>query len=245
MEKDQTIVYWNIAEAVPDRDGLTGVDCLSESERRRLDGMRFEKRRREWLLGRRTAKTLLCGSLEDLRGVNPADLSIENEPEGAPFVVYGSQRLDISLSTSHRDGLAVCAMSSRDGISVGADIEKIEAREPAFAGDYFTEAEQQIIVESPDNMRDLTITLIWSAKEAMLKAMRKGLRLDTRSVEISSIHREDGEWNSFIAHSQSSRGSWARGWWRIRGEYVLTLVVLSRANEIDPGHSFHLAQINA
>ncbi len=243
MEKDSKIVYWSIAEAVPDRDGLNRMDFLSEGERRRLDGMRFDKRRREWLLGRQTVKSLLLRSLDDLRGVKPSDLSIENEPEGAPYVVYEGERLDISLSISHRDQLAFCAMMPGDGCSVGADIEKIEAREPVFIGDYFTETEQRIVHNGPKKLCDLKVTLIWSAKEAVLKALRKGLRLDTHSVEVQSIQHGSEDWGSFIAHSQYIKGDLWRGWWRTQGEYVLTLVVLSRTEKLGPGENIRLVQV--
>ena len=39
-----------------------GLDFLSPPELERLAGLRFERRRAEWLLGRRTAKGLIASS---------------------------------------------------------------------------------------------------------------------------------------------------------------------------------------
>ncbi len=42
----------------------------------------------------------------------------------------------------------------------------------------------------PLNQKGLTASLIWSAKEAVLKALQTGLSLDTRKVEIDIESRE-------------------------------------------------------
>jgi 4'-phosphopantetheinyl transferase len=219
-------VHWTLAEAAPGWDDPASLDWLSVQEKRRLELLRFPKRRAEWLLGRRTAKMLLLSSLASLRGIDPGSLSIENEPEGAPCAFQGGERLDLSLSISHRGRLALCAFCEGQDCSLGADIEKIESRNEVFAEDYFTRVEQNQLDGSAGAERDRLVTLIWSAKEAALKALLKGLRLDTRSVEISRISSVNSGWGGFMVRSdQTTAGVW-RGWWQVWGEYVLTLALL-------------------
>ncbi len=90
----------------------------------------------------------------------------------------------MSLSISHCDDHAFCALSDRQSVRVGADIERIEPRARQFAEDYFTAAELEHVRAAPPDDRDTIVTLIWSAKEAALKALHLGLTVDTRSVAI-------------------------------------------------------------
>src|SRR5215831_18930692 len=67
---------------------------------------------------------------------------------------------------------------------IGCDLELIESRHPAFLSDYFATDEQALVAHTAPNLRDLTVTLLWSGKEGALKAMHLGLRLDTRSLNV-------------------------------------------------------------
>jgi 4'-phosphopantetheinyl transferase len=168
--------------------GVVDPDFLSASERKTYAGLRFPKRRHEWLLGRWTAKQLLQRSLERYRGLPLPAISVSADPDGAPYLsVDGEGRLPASLSISHRSGRAFCALSPGVSPSIGVDIERIEPRAAAFVNDFFTEGEAARVWASPESSRDTLVTVIWSAKEAVLKALREGLRMDTRAVEIGHV----------------------------------------------------------
>jgi 4'-phosphopantetheinyl transferase len=237
-------LYWLLNEAVPTWNSLDSLDFLSSSEHRRYEAMRFEKRKREWLLGRFTAKKILAECIADFNNINLSDMTVENEPEGAPYVVFAGRRLNLSLSISHRDQFAFCGLILEEGSSIGVDIEKIEPRSPVFVGDYFTEIEQQIVHETPREMRDKIITLIWSAKEAILKALGKGLRMDTNKVEIDSIKYENTEWCSFVAHSHLFNRNQFYGWWQLKDDYILTLGLLIRRHISDRHGNIQLVQVS-
>ena len=114
--------------------------------------------------------------------------------------------------------------------ALGVDIERIAPRAPEFAADYFTARELAQVAASPPHERDATITLIWSAKEAALKALRLGLTVDTRQVSIELSERRNSTlaWAPLGVHStlpQAERAGGLHGWWWIVGEYVLTLAL--------------------
>jgi 4'-phosphopantetheinyl transferase len=77
--------------------GVAPAGLLSERERMRLGSLTVEKRRRDWLLGRWTAKHLLQSAIERRTGVRLSldALSVESAEDGAP-VVSGDRRLEIS-----------------------------------------------------------------------------------------------------------------------------------------------------
>ena len=231
--------------------GLVPEGLLSLGEQQRIAGFAVAKRRRDWLLGRWTAKHLLQSYVARRTGAwLPLDtFVIENDPDGAPRVI-GDCRLQITdfplnlqsaisnlqLSISHCNGYAFCAISDRNGLAIGADIERIAPRAPEFAADYFTPRELMQVAASPVNERDATVTLIWSAKEAALKTLRLGLTVDTRRVSIE-LCQPDGAalaWAPLAVHStlpQAETSGGMYGWWWIVGEYVLTLALMQRCNK--------------
>jgi 4'-phosphopantetheinyl transferase len=205
--------------------------------------MRFPKRRREWLLGRWTAKNLLRLCDPACAGLPLDSITVENEPAGAPYLlIQTGVRWPGSLSLSHRDDLAACALTLEPGRSTGIDLEKVETRSEEFILDYFTQAEIERIAACPPEQHERWVALTWSIKEALLKLAGIGLRLDTRKIELV---RADG----FDAPAAAVTGwlaaevrcrdlPWARDrglstWWQpYGGEYVLTLAASGASGEI-------------
>ncbi len=199
----------------------TGLDWLTPDERVRLDGFRFEKRRRDWLLGRWASKVALLA----LTGLSHRDinrLEIASAPDGAPLPRLDSRPCQMMLSLRHSNNRASAAV--RPGATpLGCDLELIESRGAGFVETYFTTAECEAVERANPEDRDTLITIIWSAKESVLKALRRGLSVDTRSVEVSV----DGEvtaadWKSarILASDEGAFGCW----WRVDGGSILSVV---------------------
>jgi len=160
-------------------------DWLSARESAILNGMRFAKRRADWRLGRWTAKHAVASFLDlpaDARAL--AEIEIRPASSGAPEVFIGNCPAAVTVSISHRSGASICAVALL-GVDLGCDQEIIEPRSEAFVADYFTEDEQALVTQVSEAERSRLVTLVWSAKESALKALREGLRLDTRSVDVS------------------------------------------------------------
>ena len=88
----------------------------------------------------------------------------------------------------------------------------------------------------------MLVTVIWSAKESALKALRQGLRVDTRRIEIDRVAGiEAGDipqplnprpeiWLQLrISSSLPDTGAFL-AWWRPDGDDVLTM-----ASHLSPG----------
>jgi 4'-phosphopantetheinyl transferase len=210
-------VLWSLsrADALP-----AGDDWLGPSERAVQANLKFPKRRAEWRLGRHAAKRLLT----DLVGVQAFDrIQIIAAEDGAPEAVVDGFPLEVSLSISHRDGIAAAAIT-RHG-RVGCDLEAIEPRTARFVEDYFTRSGCEAIVQSPPRLRDRHVALTWSAKESALKVLRTGLRRDTRSVEVE-IHDPSARgdvWSPLEVTISPGTRRFA-GRWRQLESWVLTVV---------------------
>jgi 4'-phosphopantetheinyl transferase len=194
---------------------------LGPRESQVLSGLRFSKRREDWRLGRWTAKLAARGS-----GVVPAQSLLDSieilaAADGAPESYLSGQRLGVSLSLSHSAGMSLCFVSP-GGISLGCDIERVEPRDPAFADDYFTAAEAASLAVAPAAEQTLLLNLVWSAKESLLKALREGLRRDTRTVAV--------EWDCSESLWKPLRGLCLlsglkfEGWWSVAGGFVITVL---------------------
>jgi 4'-phosphopantetheinyl transferase len=174
-------VYWMEQTKV---DVPTDDDWLGASEAACLNALRFAKRRSDWRLGRWTAKRALSVVLD--LPAHPhilRKIEICAEPSGAPKVLFDGQPAGVTISITHRAGVAACAVAMSD-VKMGCDLEMIEPRSDAFVADYFTLEEQAQVARASTADRDRLLALLWSAKESALKALREGLRLDTRSVIV-------------------------------------------------------------
>jgi 4'-phosphopantetheinyl transferase len=211
-------VQWleEVEADVPETD-----DWLSPGEALRLAGMRFPKRRTDWRLGRWTAKCLVAACLEGPRDF--ADIEIRAASSGAPEVFCLGHPAGLAISLSHRSGVACCA-AGRPGAALGCDLELIEPRSAAFAADYFTANEQVLIAQTPAADQPHLLALLWSAKESALKALRIGLRADTRSVAVEAdLGRfRCGIWQPLVMSHPNGK---FHGWWQSDGVLVRTLVV--------------------
>ena len=252
---DRALIHWLLQAADEHPDiarGLAPAGLLCAAEQQRLDALQVLKRRRDWLLGRLTAKQLLQSVLSDEaeQAVGLHEILIDNDADGAPFAALdkgrtsastgAGQRLAGSLSISHSRGVAFSAFYAFDPkeeqSAIGADIEFIEPRAESFIRDFFTDAEMAMVQQAGPATTAVLVTACWSAKEAVLKALRTGLRLDTRQVQclIRPPLPVGEEWQSFeiqILDPAYAAGAWS-GWWRRLPQYpdfVLTMALRTDA----------------
>jgi len=210
---------------VPDHD-----DWLSVAERDVLSGLERAPRRRDWRLGRWTAKQAVSAWRPA-----PGDLEIIAAEDGAPEVYLNGQPAPVAISLTHRDGVAVCAVAAGD-MALGCDLEAIEPRDAVFVGDWFTAEEQATVDAADPAMRPLLVNLIWSGKESAAKAAREGLRLATKDVAVTfpAPIRYSAHWRPFEVAIASLDLS-LNGRWRCHRRHVLTVAGPS-SWDADPTH---------
>jgi len=205
---------------------------LNPAEMAYLGTLRFARRREDWLAGRWAAKRLLAALQLNGKPFAPTEYALLRSPSGAPVLHHRGSPLPHSLSLSHRAGGVLCACCPLPSAALGVDLEWVEERHPAFYQDYFTPAEQAFVAKAEPYAPAVWFTLLWSAKEAVLKSLGLGLKVDPRWVEISA---DPQAWQAL--HLPASASVWqlfsvhARGlsvdaplslWAQRRGNFVLT-----------------------
>ena len=193
-----------------------GDEWLGEDERAALATMHVERRRADWRLGRFAAKAAVGAWL----GVPPSCVQILAASDGAPEAWLDGCRADISVTLSHRGGVALAAVMG-SAARAGCDLELVEPRSDAFVRDYLTSAEQRL-TSAAGPARDMAANLVWSAKESALKVLTTGLRRDTRSVEVTVTDLNPPERTWSALRVRAAEGEVFPGWWRRSGTFLVT-----------------------
>jgi 4'-phosphopantetheinyl transferase len=192
-------IRWAVESAdalLPGVSDETACVPLAPSEREYLATLRHPLRRRDWLLGRWTAKRLVQEILPD-GFARAEEISVAYEPSGAPALYVHNRRCGLALSISHCEGWAFCAVAGKPragepragepSIHIGADIERVRAGDDHALADLLTPCERAQVTSARLTSARLTsaqgeraelAAAIWCAKEAAGKALRTGLGLN-------------------------------------------------------------------
>jgi 4'-phosphopantetheinyl transferase len=131
---------------------------------------------------RRQAQAFLLRLLSAylLRRVHAAEL--QTGAHGKPALAAGG--LDFNLS--HSGSAAVVALAH--GVEVGVDLESPGRPRPhaELARRFFCEREAQAIENTPETLRETAFLRLWTAKEAVLKALGRGLAFGLDKLEFEA-----------------------------------------------------------
>ncbi|MCB9764141.1 MAG: SDR family NAD(P)-dependent oxidoreductase [Alphaproteobacteria bacterium] len=157
------------------RAGEPADGVLSEAELAELSARGTAKRVGDRVAGRIAAKRAVSA----LTGRPFSAIRVRTLESGQP-VVEVDGRPGPHVSISHAMGRAVAVATV--GRRVGVDLEEVRARHPAFAQDWFNDAERALLGGDP-----LALTIAWSAKEAVLKALGVGMAQSPLDIEVCAI----------------------------------------------------------
>jgi acyl transferase domain-containing protein/phosphopantetheinyl transferase len=157
-----------------------------------------EQRQVEWLLARIAAKDSLRSFFKRRHGlsVHPADIEIVTDEQGRPEPRgYWLQKIDYmpALSIAHSNRLAVAISGRCDAYQrLGVDVQQIELRSPDFEEVAFTSQERRLLENIGNPARQEWLTRFWCVKEAVRRALGRGLIHGPQSVIISGLDAANG-----------------------------------------------------
>ena len=218
-------------------DVPAGDAWLSARERRTAAGLRAARRRRDWRLGRFTAKAAAGVFVS----AAPERVEILAAADGAPEAWINGEPAPLSVSISHRAGRALAVVASAPEV-VGCDLERVEPRSGAFVREWLAAADQGLLAAHRAADRDLLANLVWTAKEAGAKVRREGLRLDVRRAVVApaAVGGEDDRWRE-LSVTWEDRDAPMAGWWRTEPGWVMTIAGDPAPTRPDPAAEFALA----
>lgn len=144
-------------------------------------------RQKTWLLGRIAAKDALRAWRAQVAGSNsgalhPAAFAIGNDARGKPLVTHWPEPVAPSLSIAHSGGEAVAIVQ---GAPIGVDIEPVARRDDGFVRAMATASERALLEGLPQ--RDVWITRLWCAKEALGKCLGTGVASGPHRFEAVAL----------------------------------------------------------
>lgn len=161
---------------------LDPASFLCEQEAGLLGPRAVAKRRDDFHRGRFIAKKLLAAHFP---GTSPIDHGVLPDDRGVPIPRDPSgQARPVSLSITHTRGYAGAAIVAAP-LQVGIDAERAIENRDLITGNFYTEAEQALVARAAEPAR--VATTIWSAKEAITKAIGDGLRVPLLTIEVHAI----------------------------------------------------------
>ena len=163
---------------------LAGADdlweTLSPDERQRAGSFRFKLLSQRYIAAHGFLRLILTKYLQ----TEPANIIIETDALGKPFITPRSNQPDVHFNLSHSGAFSLAAF--RLGVPLGIDIECMRPLEDLgrIAGHYFAAQEVQALAALPFAEQLAGFYACWTRKEACLKAIGVGLNQALTSVEV-------------------------------------------------------------
>lgn len=199
------------------------VNLLTPEEKKIWTSFSYPKRQIEWLGGRIAGKSAALILLEKKstaqRFSTCAILSREN---GAPEIKWSSsseQTVSISISHSAKYAAALAAREPACGI----DIQKITEKTQKVVSRFAEPDEIRLLTETMSDLETTQcLTLLWSAKEALKKALLKNQPVIFQGVRLKSLQAD----RLIILGLQVIGKQWpAEIHAAVLGEYILAFTV--------------------
>jgi len=155
--------------------------ALSADEWERARRFRFDKHRRQYVVGRGALRTLLAAYL----GTRPEAVGFSYGPRGKPFLAppFADRGLQFNLSNS--DELALAGFVH--GREIGVDVEFLRPMNDCeeIAERFFSESERRVLRTIPFPAKQEAFFNCWTRKEAYLKAVGEGLAAPLDSFDVT------------------------------------------------------------
>ena len=176
-----TIHVWSVRLDPPAAQVERLGRFLAADEWERANRFRFEKHRRQYVVGRGALRVLLAAYL----GIRPEEVKFIYGPRGKPFPApaLGAGGLQFNLSNS--DELALVGFVL--GPEIGVDVEYLRPMPDCeqIAERFFSQSEREVLRGIAAARKEETFFNCWTRKEAYLKAVGEGLAAALDSFDVT------------------------------------------------------------
>jgi 4'-phosphopantetheinyl transferase len=194
--KPNEIHIWASDLAITETEENKKFSLLSLDERKRANQFHFPIHRQRFIAARSMLRIILSHYLN----VASHDIVFAYDEDEKPYLQYPNDT-HLQFNLSHSDCMAVYAFTIDH--SIGIDIEKIQDDyHSGVAQRFFSEQENQELLNLPSSERIAGFYRIWARKEAIVKAIGKGLSIPLTTFSVSAAY------NSEII-TLENQGSWS------------------------------------
>ena len=152
---------------------------LSSDEWERANRFRFDKHRRQYVVGRGALRRLVAA----YTGVRPEAVRFRYGDRGKPYLADPAGDLEFNLSNS--DEMALVGFVRQ--VEIGVDIEFLKPMPDCeqISERFFSASERDVLRAQPADRKEETFFNCWTRKEAYLKAVGTGLAAPLDSFDVT------------------------------------------------------------
>jgi 4'-phosphopantetheinyl transferase len=191
--------------------------ALTQDEWDRANRFRFDRHRRQYVVGRGALRALLAA----YTGTPPELIRFTYGPRGKPFL-EGSVDLFFNLSNSDERALVGFVR----GREIGMDIEYLKPMSDCeqIAERFFSESERVVLRGIPKESKEEAFFNCWTRKEAYLKAVGEGLAAPLDSFDVTLAPGEPPRMLTLHGDADAAARWWLEHF-RLSPEYIGALAL--------------------
>jgi 4'-phosphopantetheinyl transferase len=212
---------------------------LSQDEWERANRFRFDRHRRQYVVGRGALRSLLA----DYLGTRPELVRFTYGPRGKPFLipsplspalspVPGEREKeggagDLFFNLSNSDEMALVGFVR--GREIGVDVEYLKPMPDCeqIAERFFSESERAVLRGIPKESKEEAFFNCWTRKEAYLKAVGEGLAAPLDSFDVTLAPGEPPRMLTLRGDAEAASRWWLEHF-RISPEHIGALALERR-----------------
>ena len=177
----------------------------------------------EGVTGPAAREAVLRRHLADRLGCPETTLRLERDPCGKPRLVAPTPRLSFSLA--RRASLLLIAMAW--DAPIGADLERLDARHDGLdvARNFFAAGECAWLASLGREARAEGFLMLWTAKEAVLKALGRGIAQGLAEPDLSAFLEPGRPLAAASVTAEAADQAFTVSWFRMStmdGEFLAT-----------------------
>jgi 4'-phosphopantetheinyl transferase len=172
-------MWTTIPETIDTKDLISNLNILDPNEIQVYNNYRVESKRLEFFTGRLLLKSIIGELLQ----APPDKLVFRKDLNGKPYLLNDISSSKVHFNLTHSHMLVACAISREN--SIGIDVEHMGSNYVDLAPFVCSEIELNFINRLEDSRaRNEAFFLLWTRKEALLKAHGVGLSVPPQSVDV-------------------------------------------------------------
>ena len=156
---------------------------LSETEKKRASQFKYEESKENFIICRAALRFLLSRYLKE----TPASIGFFQNQDGKPAITdtYHQHNLEFNISHSNE----ICLIAFSQNLELGIDVEEIRpiGELEDMAKSFLSKRELAAFNSCTPEKKPIKFFDLWSAKEALLKAIGCGLMIQPNQIEIEEI----------------------------------------------------------
>ena len=202
---------------------------LSEDEKLRANRFRFAKHKRRFIAARGILRQLLAGYLQS----SPGEINFTYNPQGKPQLASSFKNIDLQFNISHSEDLALYSFNYEQQIGIDLEYLRENVDYENIAKRFFCETEFQLITSCISEQRQQRFYQLWTAKEAYLKAIGKGLGGGLETSEIK-LNQEENICFHSIENKEETASNWSLYNFIPESNFVATIALSGKKKKLIP-----------